>query len=41
MAALANLKQTDTVSEYHKGFIKFAHLVDDFEKTMIACSCLG
>ena len=41
MAALANLKQTDTVSEYHKGFIKFAHLVDDFEKTMISLFLFG
>jgi len=33
MAALANLKQTGSVSEYHKAFIKLAHLVDDTEKT--------
>ena len=32
MAALANLKQTDNVSEYHKAFIKLAHLVNDSEK---------
>jgi len=31
MAALANLKQTLTVSEYYKSFIKLAHLVDDSE----------
>jgi len=41
MAALANLKQTDNVSEYHKAFIKLAHLVDDSAKNMISLSCLG
>ena len=31
MASLTNLKQTGTVYEYHKAFIKLAHLVEDTE----------
>ena len=36
MAALANLKRTGTVSEYHKSFIKLAYLEDDSEKNLIS-----
>jgi len=35
MAALANLKQTNSVSEYHKAFIRLAHLVKDSGKNLI------
>ena len=35
MAASANLKQTDSVIEYHKAFIMLAHLVDDSEKNLM------
>jgi len=41
MAALANLKQTGTVSEYHKAFIKLTHLVNESEKNLISLSMSG
>ena len=41
MAALANLKQTRSVSKYHKAFIKLAHLVEDSEKNLISLFLTG
>jgi len=41
MADLANLKQTGTVSEYHKAFIKLAHLVTDSEKNLVSLFLSG
>ena len=41
MSALANLKQVGTVQEYHKSFIKVAHLVDDTEKNLISLFLAG
>jgi len=40
-SALANLKQVGTVQEYHKSFIKLAHLVDDTEKNLISLFLAG
>jgi len=36
MAALTNLKQTGSMSGYHRVFIKLAHLADDTEKNLIS-----
>ena len=41
LAALANLKQTGTVQEYHKSFIRLAHLVDESEKNLISLFLSG
>jgi len=41
MAALANLKQTGTVLEHHKSFIKLAHLMDDSENNLISLILSG
>jgi len=35
LSALANLKHTRTVSDYHKSFIKLAHLVEESERNLI------
>ena len=40
MAASAYLKQSGFVSEYHKVFIKLAHLVEECEKNLISLFCL-
>jgi len=36
MASLANLKYTGKMTEYHKSFIKLAHLVDDSKRNLIS-----
>jgi len=41
MTTLANFKQTCTVAEYHKAFIKLAHLVEDLEKNLISLFLSG
>jgi len=41
MAALANLKQTGSVQEYHKAFIKVAHLIEVSEKHVINLFLIG
>ena len=41
MVALPNLKQTRTVSEYHKSSIKQAFLVDDSEMNLISLFLAG
>lgn len=41
IAALANLKQMVSVSEYHKAFIKLAHMVDEMEKNLISLFLTG
>ena len=41
LAALANLKQTGTVQEYHQAFIKLAHMVEDSVKNLIILFLVG
>ena len=36
MTALSNLQQTGTVYEYHKAFIRLAHLVDQTERNLLS-----
>jgi len=41
MTVLPNLKQTGSVSEYHKSFIKLAHLADETKKNLISLFLSG
>ena len=41
MAALANLKQTGAVQEFHGALIKFAHLVDATKRNLISLFLAG
>ena len=41
MIALANLKQSETLQDYYKSFIKIAHLVEESEKMLISIFLAG
>ena len=41
LSALANLKQTGSVQEYHKSFIRLAHLIEETEKNLISLFLSG
>ena len=41
LSALANLKQTGTVIEYHQAFIELGHLVEDTQKNFVSLFLSG